>query len=150
MHLNNSWLTPLSCGWAIPPVRLGFSGRDSGTIPERPRKHSQSVSWNSPREYGWDPQTLSFKAFEASRASPEFSSHQYGWGRLFSQKWFQRGPLRAVVMEFPARLRAFLSGCPKIIAGQAFRRVLTILDRSSWIARDRAMLLPSVRKSLPN
>ena len=24
-------------------------------IPERPRKRSQSVSWNSPREYGWDP-----------------------------------------------------------------------------------------------
>ena len=23
-------------------------------IPERPRKRSQSVSWNSPREYGWD------------------------------------------------------------------------------------------------
>ena len=24
-------------------------------IPERARKRSQSVSWNSPREYGWDP-----------------------------------------------------------------------------------------------
>ena len=40
--------------WAIPPVRLGLSG-NSGKIPERPRKRSQSVSWNSPREYGWDP-----------------------------------------------------------------------------------------------
>ena len=29
------------CGWA-----------------ERPRKGSQSFSWNSPREHGWDPQTL--------------------------------------------------------------------------------------------
>ena len=28
------------------------------------------------------PQTLSFKAFEASRASPEFSPPQYGWGHL--------------------------------------------------------------------
>ena len=40
--------------WAIPPVRLGLSGRNSGKTPERPRKRSQSVSWNFPREYGWD------------------------------------------------------------------------------------------------
>ena len=40
--------------WAIPPVRLGLSGRNSGKIPERPRKRSESVSWNFPREYGWD------------------------------------------------------------------------------------------------
>ena len=38
-----------------PPVRLGLSRRNSGQIPERPRKRSQSVSWNSPREYAWDP-----------------------------------------------------------------------------------------------
>ena len=46
--------------WAIPPVRLGLSGRNFGETVERPRKRSQSVSWNSPREYGWDgiPQTL--------------------------------------------------------------------------------------------
>ena len=41
------------------------------------------------------PQTLYFKAFEASRAFPELSPPQYGWGRLFFQKWFWRGPLRA-------------------------------------------------------
>ena len=41
--------------WAIPPVRLGLSGRNSGKIPERSRKRSQSFSWNSPCEYGWDP-----------------------------------------------------------------------------------------------
>ena len=40
--------------WATPPVRPGLSGRNSGKIPERPRKRSQSVSWNFPREYGWD------------------------------------------------------------------------------------------------
>ena len=40
--------------WAIPPVRLVLSGRNSGKTPERPRKRSQSVSWNSRREYGWD------------------------------------------------------------------------------------------------
>ena len=29
------------------------------------------------------PQTLYFKAFEASRPFPELSPPQYGWGRLF-------------------------------------------------------------------
>ena len=29
------------------------------------------------------PQTLPFKAFEASRAFPEFSPPEYGWGLLF-------------------------------------------------------------------
>ena len=33
---------------AIPPARLRLSGRNSGKIPERPRKRSQSASWNSP------------------------------------------------------------------------------------------------------
>ena len=42
------------CFWAIPPVRLGLSGRNSGKIPEGPRKRSQSISWTFPREYGWD------------------------------------------------------------------------------------------------
>ena len=37
--------------WAMRPLRLGLSGRNSRKIPERPRKRSQSVSWNSPREY---------------------------------------------------------------------------------------------------
>ena len=41
------------------------------------------------------PQALQFKAFEASRAFPEFSPPQYGWGRLFFQNWFRRGPFRA-------------------------------------------------------
>ena len=36
--------------WAIPPARLAHTGRNL----ERPWKRSQGVSWNSPREYGWD------------------------------------------------------------------------------------------------
>ena len=44
--------------WAVSPVRLALSGRNSGKTPERPEKRSQSVSWNSRREYGWDPQAL--------------------------------------------------------------------------------------------
>ena len=31
----------------IPPIRLGLSGRNSREIPERPRKRSQSFSWNT-------------------------------------------------------------------------------------------------------
>ena len=58
-------------------------GRNSGKIPERPRKRSQSVSWNSPREYGWDLPNPIVKAFEASRAFPQFSPPQYGWGSSF-------------------------------------------------------------------
>ena len=42
-----------------------------------------------------NPQALQFKSFDGSRAFPEFSPPQYGWGRLFFQKWFWRGPLRA-------------------------------------------------------
>ena len=41
------------------------------------------------------PQTLKFKAFEASRAFPEFTPPQYGWGRFFFQNWFRRGSPRA-------------------------------------------------------
>ena len=41
-----------------PQYGWDFRGRNSGKIPEflpeRPRKRSESVSWNFPREYGWD------------------------------------------------------------------------------------------------
>ena len=52
------------------------------------------------------PQALQVKAFEASRAFPEFSPPQYEGGRLFFRS---RGPLRAVVMEFQAVVRALLT-----------------------------------------
>ena len=35
-----------------PPVRLGTFWKK---FRRKPRKRSQSFSWNSPREYGWDP-----------------------------------------------------------------------------------------------
>ena len=46
----------LFLGWAIPPSTAGTFWKIFLKIPERPRKRSQSISWNSPREYGWDPQ----------------------------------------------------------------------------------------------
>ena len=53
------------------------------------------------------PQTLQFKAFEASRAFPEFPPPQYGWGRLFSGIGSGEG-LSELVMDFPAVLGVFL------------------------------------------
>ena len=47
------------------PVRLGLSGGNFGKISERPRKRSQSFSWNSPREYGWDPPSPTIEDFGA-------------------------------------------------------------------------------------
>ena len=38
---------PWEHGWDL--------GKKFGKFPERPWKRSQSVSWNSPRESGWDP-----------------------------------------------------------------------------------------------
>ena len=82
--------------WAMPPVRLGLSGRNSGNIPGRPRKRSQSVSWNFPREYGWDaPKTYNSRHLRLPERFQNFLPPQYGWGRLFFENWFRRGPLRA-------------------------------------------------------
>ena len=95
--------------WAIPPVRLVLSRRNSRKIPERPRKHSRSVSWNSPREYGWDPPNpIIHGIWGFQRISRTLSPPVRLGTPLLSEKWFRRGPLRAVVMEFPAVLGAFL------------------------------------------
>ena len=55
------------------------------------------------------PQTLSFKAFEASRAFPDFSPPQYGSGCLFFRSGSREGLSSELIMEFPAVLRVFLS-----------------------------------------
>ena len=73
--------------WAVLPVRLG---RNSGRIPE---KNPETLS---ELEYGWDPP----KPYNSRhlRLPEHFQNSlppQYGWGRLFFQKWFRRGPLRA-------------------------------------------------------
>ena len=65
------------------PVWLGLSGRNSGKIPERPRKRSQSVSWNFPREYGWDAPSPIIQGILRLPERFQNSLPQYGWGRLF-------------------------------------------------------------------
>ena len=78
--------------WATPPVWLGLSRRNSGktpeTLSERFLEFSSRVRLGSPKPYIiqciWGFQSISI-----------FLSPQYGWRRLFFQKWFQRGPVRA-------------------------------------------------------
>ena len=95
--------------WDIPPVRLGLCRRNSGRIQERPRKRSQSVSW-----YGWDPPSPIIQGIRGFQSISRILSPPVRLGKpLFSEKWFRRGPLRAVVMEFPAVLGAFLSQNPR-------------------------------------
>ena len=62
---------------------------------ERPRKCSQSVSWNSPRKYGWDPPNPILQGIWGFRSISRILSPQSCWGRCFFQKWYRRGPLRA-------------------------------------------------------
>ena len=80
--------------WATPPVRLRLPGGNSGKIPERPPGNALRVFPGIPLEStAGIPQTLQFKAFEASRAFPEFSPPQYGWGTLlFSEVVPERAP----------------------------------------------------------
>ena len=77
-------------------------------IPERPRKRSQNLSWNSPREYGWDPPTYDSGHLKASEHFQNSCPPQYGWGLL------------EPAMEFPAVLGAFLSIVHSFLAGRIF------------------------------
>ena len=45
---------PNATGGPYPQYGWDFPEEIPEKIPERPRKRSQSVSWNSRREYGWD------------------------------------------------------------------------------------------------
>ena len=84
--------------WATPLVRLGLSRGNSGKIPERPRKRSESFSWNFPQEYGWDPPSPIIQGIwrlqSISRILPPPPPSTAGEA-FFFQKWFRRGPLRA-------------------------------------------------------
>ena len=82
--------------WAKPSVRLRLSGRNSGKIPERPQKRSQSVSWNSPREYGWDPpKPYNSRHLKATEHFRNCLPPRTAGDAFFFQKWSRRGPLRA-------------------------------------------------------
>ena len=94
--------------WAIPPVRLALSGRNSGKIPERPRKRSQSVSGNSRREYGWDaPNPCNSRHLRL----PEHFQNYLLPSTAGDASFFRSGSgegLPEPAMEFPAILGVFL------------------------------------------
>ena len=70
--------------WPHPQATAGTFRKEFGKFQKDPGKRSQSVSFpRIPLEStAGIPQALSFKAFEASRAFPEFSHSRYGWERL--------------------------------------------------------------------
>ena len=95
--------------WAIPPVRLGLSGRNSGKIPERPWKRSQSVSWNFPREYGWDAPSPTIQGIWGFQSVSRILSPPV---RLGTPPFFRIGSgegLSELVMEFLAVLGVVLT-----------------------------------------
>ena len=87
--------------WATPPVRLGLSRRNSGKIPERLRKHSQSVPWNSRREYGWGAPNPIIKGIWGFQSiSRIISPPSAAGGASFFRSGSGEG-LSETVMEFP-------------------------------------------------
>ena len=102
---------PGNHNWAIPPVRLGLSGRNSGKIPERPRKRSQSISWNSRREYGWDAPSPIIQGISGFQSISRILSPPVWLGTpLFSEVVPDEG-LPEPVMKFQAVLGVFLNNC---------------------------------------
>ena len=112
MILVTLWLVqfrPLC--WATPPVRLGLSGRNSGKIPERPRKRSQErflefpsrVRLGCPKPYN-----------SRHLRPPERFQNSLPPSTAGDASFFRIGSgegLSELVMEFPAVLRVFLI-CP--------------------------------------
>ena len=86
------------------------SPRNSGKIPERPRKRSQSVSWNSPREYGRDaPKPCNSRHL---RLPEHFQQNSLPPSTAGDASFFRSGSgegLSESVVEFPAVLRVFLN-----------------------------------------
>ena len=76
---------------------LGHTPSTAGTFRKKFRKNSGKTPETLSERFLEFPSRvrLGCKAFEASRAFPELSPPQYGWGRFFFQKWFRRGPPRA-------------------------------------------------------
>ena len=81
--------------WAIPQVQLGLSRRNSGKFPERPRKCSQSVSWNSPWEYSWDFPNPLIQGIWGFQSISRILSPWVRLGTPLFVQWFRRGPPRA-------------------------------------------------------
>ena len=66
------------------------SGKTPETLSERFLEFPSRVRLGCPKPYN-----LRHLRLPEHFQIPEFSPPQYGWGRLFFQNWFRRGPLRA-------------------------------------------------------
>ena len=82
---------------------------NSGKIPERTLKRSQSVSWNSPREYAWDPPNPIIQGISRLQSISRMLSPPSTAGNA---SFFRSGSgegLSESVMEFPAVLGVSLN-----------------------------------------
>ena len=134
------------------PSTAGTFQRKFRKIPERPRKRSQSVSWNSPWEYGWDrpspmiqgiwgfqsisrilspPNTVgdaSFLETLSERASQSWSwdSQQY-WGYFWVYCWWLGHCWTQNEVNMIYNKSSHMSGgrnyLPKVMPISLFRRV---------------------------
>ena len=79
------------------PPTLGLFGGNSGKMPERPRKRTQSFFSGVPLESaaGIPPKPYDSRHLKPPEHFQNSLPPQYVWGRpLCFQKWFRRGPLR--------------------------------------------------------
>ena len=91
--------------WAIPPVRLALSGRNSGKTPET---LSESFLEFPSRVRLGCPKPYNSKHLRLPEHFQNYLPPSTAGGVSFFQKWFRRGPPEPV-MEFPAVLGVFLS-----------------------------------------
>ena len=74
-------------GWDFPEEIPEKFRKDPGTLSERFLEFPSRVRLGCPKPYN-------SRHLRLPERFPEFSPEsQYGWGRLFFQKWFWRGPL---------------------------------------------------------
>ena len=100
--------------WAIPPLRLGLSGRHSGKIPERPRKCLRAFAEISLESTAGIPQTYSLRhVWLPVRFQNSLPLITAGDASFFSNGSGEG--LSELVMEFTAVLRAFLIDSPELL-----------------------------------
>ena len=99
-HLRNYWATP--------PIQLGLLRRNSETCQKDPANGLRAFPAIPIESTAGIPQALQFKAFEGSRAFPEFSPPSTAGDISFFRKGSGEG-LSELVMEFPAVVGVFLN-----------------------------------------
>ena len=103
LNRHNQSLSQCTCSrlYNLSGQVRGHTPSTAGTVRKRFRKkngrpwnRTQSVSWNTPRKYGWEAPSPTIQSKGVQSVS-RILSPQYVRGRTAVQKWFRRGPLRA-------------------------------------------------------